>query len=476
MPSRCFLCESPTDRMERFCPRCVGSLGTSPTMMQVSGPERTMPGGLALFGAAHRLPGPAPEPPALPPQSASGWPDFGADYEVVRQLGEGGMGLVLECLDRRLGRRVAVKCLHPSLTADPRRVASFLGEARALAAVRHPCILPVHHLGEHRGLAFFVSELVEGTDLGRAIASGMLTLHATARILDEAAAGLEALHRAGVVHCDIKPANLLIRSSDGQTLVADAGIARRLGGVAGTLEHVGAGSPGYAPPEQLAGVDRPEPAWDSFALAATAYHALSGTPAFPWVTADHVSGVRRPPALLAPRRPDLAPFDAVLQRALATDPRQRFGSMADLRAAFRAALRARPRPPSVALPPYALVADDDPDMRNLVRVCVEQTAPDLELRFAADGGIALRLLDEQAPAIAVLDVDMPAANGIEVLASMRGAEATRKTPVIVMSGRAGEAEQHIIHGLGVFGFLNKPLDPRRLMRLLAAALLAEPRA
>ncbi len=470
--SQCSLCEASISSPARFCDGCLGTLATSQTLFKVGdvAAMRTIAGPVALFGTSHRLPrAPTPAPPSEPAPSAL----FGAAYQVIRPLGQGGMGQVFECLDVALGRRVAIKCLHREILADPALRSRFVQEARTLAAVRHPCVLPVFHFGEHEARPFFVTELVIGTDLAAAIEGETLGLGAVVRILDEAASGLEALHRAGVVHCDVKPSNLLIRSSDGQTLVADAGLARGAGAAPARelMGYSGGGSVGYSPPEQLDGSEPPHAAWDVFSLAATAYHALSGRPPFPWATAAAIaSPSRRTVPPISSLRPELTSFDALLARALSTDRRKRLRSMSELRQGLRAALRVSPRRPEVATPDYVLVADDDPDVRRLLGLCIEQIAPHLEIRFAADGGIALRLIEEQPPTLAFLDVDMPACNGLEVLAAMRGGKATVSTPAIIVSARAGESEQSILLRLGAFGFLNKPLDPKVVMRLFSAAL------
>lgn len=391
--------------------------------------------------------------------SAPGEPErlIGRQYRVIRHIGAGGMGEVLECEDVQLERRVAVKLVQPCLAAVPGVCEGFLREARALAAVRHPCVLPIYHLGtDDDGTPYLVTELIQGESLEVRLARGpALGVAAGMRILRDAAQGLGALHRAGLIHRDVKPANLLLRAADGRALVADAGMAWRID--ADGIEQVRGGTVGYAPPEQLEGKDGPDTLADVYALAATAYHTLVGRIPFPGANQLlRLEAQRRPPRPPSSVRSALSPFDALFRQALSPDRRARLETVGELTAALEAA--ARHVLERVHERGYVLVADDDLDIRAVLHACLRGIASNLEVRFAVDGEVAIRMALHDPPALLLLDLDMPIKNGLEVLGELRGHPTTRDLPVIVVSGAAGAAEEALCRSMSVCDVVTKPID------------------
>ena len=213
-------------------------------------------------------------------------------YEVTGLIGRGGMGAVFRALDPPLGRTVAVKVIDPALAADPATRARFAREARAMAAVSHPHVVPVYAVDEHRvpassdeqaeptrTLPYFVMEYVPGETLaGRLARSGPLSVVAAVRVARQIALGLAAAHAQGLIHRDVKPANVLLERGVERVRVADFGLARPAANDERTsLTHTGqtAGTPEYMAPEQVRGEPCDARA-DLFALGATLYAALAG--------------------------------------------------------------------------------------------------------------------------------------------------------------------------------------------------------
>jgi eukaryotic-like serine/threonine-protein kinase len=269
-------------------------------------------------------------------------------YLIEAVIGRGGMGAVYRAADERLSRAVAVKVVG-AVTNDPaehdRLRARFHREARAAAALRHTNVVQVHDFGTdpELDLDFLVMELLHGEDLAaRLMRTGAPSLPEALSILRQAARGLAAGHRAGMVHRDVKPGNLFLESDDGHegvhVRVLDFGIAQ-VGGEEGTVTQLtvygrSPFSPAYASPEQLRGDDHITAASDVFSLAAVGYHLVTGTRPFtsadPARAADEASDALR---LLRQRAPALDDAThAVLVRALARTPSERFphaGAMAD---------------------------------------------------------------------------------------------------------------------------------------------------
>lgn len=214
---------------------------------------------------------------------------LGAEYDVLRPLGEGGMGAVYLARERALQRMVAIKVLDPDLGASPVFRARFEREAQTAALLTHPNIVPIYRVGTAGPLAYFVMQWVEGPSLAeRMRGAGRLPLADALRGARDVAAALGAAHRRGVIHRDVKPQNILIDAESGRCMVTDFGIASvggaadRSAGSAEPLTGAGMvmGTPRYMSPEQATGTRDLTPASDFYALGVILYEMLAG--AFPY--------------------------------------------------------------------------------------------------------------------------------------------------------------------------------------------------
>jgi len=282
-------------------------------------------------------------------------PSFGG-LTVVRVIGEGGMGRVLEAHDAKLGRRVAVKEMRPQLAANAYARERFLREARAVAAVRHDHIVPIYHVGEQDGAPFLVMPLLEGESLADRLerTKGALSPAEVARIGRETALGLFAAHQAGLVHRDIKPANLWLEASHGRLLILDFGLARSIDSVdAMTREGSVLGTPGYLAPEQANGLPLDGRA-DLFSLGATLYQAATGTRPFQGPTLTAVLRAvaehnPRPPHEVNPAMP--AVLSGIIMRLLAKNPADRPATAAVIAEELASPLLSDSQHPTTVLPP-----------------------------------------------------------------------------------------------------------------------------
>ena len=255
-----------------------------------------------------------------------------AGYRIVRLLGIGGMGEVYLVQHPRLPRQEALKILPSAVSADPQFRARFAREADIAATLWHPHIVAVHDRGEDDGQLWITMDYVEGKDAAQLLRDryphGMPPTEVF-EIVSAIAEALDYAHERYLLHRDVKPANILItdaRQGDRRILLADFGIARDTFDATGlTATNVTVGSVAYAAPEQLTGQPLDGRA-DQYALAATAFHLLTGTPPFSntnpaVVIGNHLSS---PPPRLASIRGDLADIDEVFDKAMAKEPHQRF--------------------------------------------------------------------------------------------------------------------------------------------------------
>ncbi len=197
-------------------------------------------------------------------------------YQLVAQQGSGGMAVIYKATDKALGRTVAVKILRPSLTNDPAFLARFRNEARSVANLAHPNIVTVHDVGSDGLTHYIVMEFVDGTDLKRIIkAEGSLSIERALNIAIQICGGIGFAHRAGLVHADVKPQNILITKDD-VVKVTDFGIAQALSDAQpGEKQQVVWGSPHYFAPEQARG-EKPTPASDVYSIGIVLFEMLTG--------------------------------------------------------------------------------------------------------------------------------------------------------------------------------------------------------
>jgi serine/threonine-protein kinase len=203
------------------------------------------------------------------------------DYELVEEIGRGGMGIVYRAVQQSLGRTVALKMLLRRDLASPADLVRFRSEAEAAARLDHPGIVPIFEVGEHDGLPFYSMRLIEGTTLAKRLAQGPLPPREAAATLAKVADAVQAAHDRGVLHRDLKPSNILI-DPGGEPLVSDFGLAKRLED-SDSVTHTGAilGTPCYMSPEQAAG-SRGDvgPTSDIWSLGAILYQMICGRPPF----------------------------------------------------------------------------------------------------------------------------------------------------------------------------------------------------
>src|SRR5215470_1122420 len=404
-------------------------------------------------------------------------------YVLQQPIGRGAAGQVWLAEDVLLKRRCAVKVVPPELigsNADAWRNA-LRREASAMAALRHPNIAQVYAFGRHRDLHYFIMEWVDGetlaTEIERRKQSGQaIPVRRGLRIIAEACRGLAAVHKVGIVHRDVKPTNLML-SKDGRVVLIDFGLVRMPDGAGPGGAPVG--TPRYMAPELARPTERPSAEElhlaDLYSLGATAYELFTGTPPFPGEGAREViqRHLSEPPEPPSRRRPDLpAVVDRLLLRALAKKPNERYSSAEDFRAAISAvAARLRPAETGPTVP-RVLIVDDDADFRTFVCSFVRRMSPDAFLYTAQDGVEALDVARRVQPHLAVLDLNMPEMNGLELAEALQSSPETQRTRVVVVSGNADSNVREKFEKLGVISVFEKPLRPTLFMEVVQSAIAA----
>lgn len=248
-------------------------------------------------------------------------------YQLQQSLGSGGMAVIFKAHDLMLERTVAIKILREDFSNDASFRERFKQEAKAAANLSHPNIVTIHDFGLDNGRLFIVMEYVPGTDLKTLLKQfGRFSVDETIRLITQACAGVGYAHRAGLIHCDIKPQNLLV-TPDQRLKVADFGIARAMASIHED-EHndVVWGSPQYFSPEQAAGA-APSPASDVYSLGIIMYEMLTGQLPFNADDASELARYHREVAPVSPRNLNPAipePLEQIILKVLAKEPSNRY--------------------------------------------------------------------------------------------------------------------------------------------------------
>ncbi len=261
-------------------------------------------------------------------------------YRIVEQLGSGGMATVFKAYHASLDRYVAIKVLHPAFKQDPNFLSRFQREARIVAKLQHPAIVPVYDFNEHNGQPYLVMRFIEGETLKARLSKGDLPLHEVVRILHPVGEALQYAHGQGVLHRDVKPSNILL-TPDGQVFLADFGLARIAQAGESTLSQDAlVGTPQYISPEQARGDSDLDARTDVYSLGVVMYELLIGRVPYqadtPYaVIHDHIYAPLPLPRSIKPGFPET--LERVLLKALAKERDDRYASVTELLAAFETA-------------------------------------------------------------------------------------------------------------------------------------------
>jgi serine/threonine-protein kinase len=397
---------------------------------------------------------PSPQKPGEAPPS--GWSGpfsrgevLGETYEISGILGAGGMGVVYEAHDLLLNRTVAIKVPLREEYAQ-----SLRKEAQAMAAVRHPSLVTIHALGEHRGVAYLVMERVYGMTLedrvDEAWQSGRpIALEEVLDILLAVTDALTAIHRAGFAHRDIKAANVMLTGTG--VAITDFGLV-----TPEALVQAGepiAGSADYMAPELILGTVRPGegPLVDLYALGVMAFEMCAGRRPFAAANLQAVlaAHLEKPPPDVRAIRHDVPPdLGQLVRELMAKTPRERPEGSESVHwrlAALRAALASAPEPPSMSV----LIVDDQPEVGAVLKRNLTWSLPRLAVDVATDAETALERIKRHPPDVAVVDLHMPGTNGVELCMAVLALPAHAQPVIVAMSTGMSPADVAVLHSLGV---------------------------
>ena len=261
-------------------------------------------------------------------------------YRITKKLGVGGMATVWKAYHPALDRYVAIKVLHPSFKEDPQFAARFQREARIVAKLTHPQIVPIYDFSEHEGMSYLVMRFIEGRTLKAVLKEGPLSLDRVLETLEPAGEALAYAHEQGVLHRDIKPSNFII-TAEGEVFLTDFGLARMAETTDSTLSRdMLVGTPQYISPEQVRG-EKLDAGTDIYSLGVVLFEMLTGKVRYdadtPYaVIHDHIFSPLPVPTEFNPDIPE--DVERVVLKALAKDRKDRFESVREMVSALRGAV------------------------------------------------------------------------------------------------------------------------------------------
>lgn len=398
-------------------------------------------------------------------------------YRITGGQGRGGMGTVLRGFDTLLRRPVAIKYAHTEWKGAQH---GLLEEAAALASLRHPNVVGVYAAGLAEGRPFVVLEFIEGPTLYELIETHRrlgkpMPVARAAQVVSEMASALAAAHALGIVHRDVKTANVIVEHGTGRTVLVDFGLsamAHKKGQLAGSLETM--------PPEYLLdSTSLPSPHGDMYSLGCVAFEALTGTPVFTATRPGEYLQLHKTatPPSLSSLRPSARPFDAIVQKMLEKDPNRRFLGVGEAKAAIDTALAALAEGaadfslPAMQPALNVLIVEPDPEFARLVARAVETALGRLRIavRIASSASEALAQVRRDPPGLVILDHLLPDATGVEVLARLRTMRVVQEASVIAVSDDTDGAVQALFSSLGAERYLRKPVTFELLVGAVRSA-------
>jgi serine/threonine protein kinase len=374
----------------------------------------------------------------------------GGHLEIRKLLGVGGMGRVYEAFDRELLRMVAVKVAGEHPEAPPVRE-----EARALAAISNPSVVTVYGLGVHRGIDYLVMERLYGVSLEERLEElrnrqQAFSLAEVLHVLTALAEGLAVTHQAGIVHWDLKPANVML-TPGGRVVLLDFGIF--VPAFAAAHAPLFRGTPAYSAPEAIRGGIEPADAHliDAYALGVLGFELLTGQVPFDAATVQEIWDLHQhqePPRLdaLQPTLP--SPLVELVDELLAKEASDRPPTMQEVARRLRRIQQPRsagpePRQPSI------LIVEDDPIQLRMLEAFVRKTAPAAEVRTAPRSDVALKLIHQSAPDLLLLDLRLPDMNGIDLCLHLRATELAERCRIVPVSATPDEVDRRLLLQLGL---------------------------
>lgn len=454
-------------------------------------------------------------PPARPAELPLSPGAMVMNYRIVQLIGRGGMGLVFEAVHKDLGRRVAIKVLHPELAQHPQLITRFLNEARAVNLVRHPGLIEIFEFGLlEAGIPYFIMEHLDGELLSQRMRRHPGPLgQGTLRLARQIALALRAAHAKGIVHRDLKPDNVMIiplpdQEGAEQVKILDFGVAKIQGqfpiDARFTVTGMTLGTPQYMSPEQCMGIAAVDGKADVYALGVMLYEMLSGSLPFraeqsfdymalharskapsllvqaPWVASEVALLVERMLKKRPVERPTMAMVAEELGRHSETDLSQRSwsdsGDALELPSWSKEVASAMTvsSPPVTA--PRVMIVDDDVDLAETLELALTEVGYQCKTLDRDHERITMNTVRSFRPQVVLLDVELPGKSGYKLCWEIKSDPQLKDTVVVLVSGKSREVDRKLGLAMQADAYLTKPFVLAELLTVVQLLLDREGRS
>jgi CheY-like chemotaxis protein len=389
-------------------------------------------------------------------------------YEILTQLGRGGMGIVYKVRDRETEEIIAIKVLDSQLTMGMDAVEQFKQEFRLARRINHPFVIRLYHFFQWKGQLAIAQEYIEGSPLSDMLTGKPFRPRDFVNFMRPMGSALTAAHGVGIIHRDLKPSNILM-DKDGKPHILDFGVATLKTAFKNEKEKYIIGTPAYMAPEQAIPSRPVDHRADIYSLGVLLYQMATG--ALPFYHSDTaqilLDHVRRAPPRPTEINRTLPPvFEQVILRCLEKDPARRFDSALDIYRALEKAFAAVPpapdtpprrKPAGSGAPPSVMIVDDDEAIRRFVSLVLGRMG--VRVREARNGHEGVDAAVKEQPDLIILDLNMPVLDGREALRILKWNPKTAQVPVVILTSVSDEEEAMYARDTGAAAYLNKPIQP-----------------
>ncbi|MFC1851970.1 protein kinase [candidate division CSSED10-310 bacterium] len=387
-------------------------------------------------------------------------------FQILEEIGTGGMGVVFKAHDDALDEIVALKVLKPEFATEDKMISRFKREIKVARKIKHPNVCRIYNYGSFQEIFFISMQFVDGENLSTLITKGQLTEPTKINIVHGLINGLEAAHQQNIIHRDLKPSNIMV-TDHFQPIIADFGLAKHMAVPSLTLPEEILGTPYYLPPETFQGETFDQRS-DIYSLGVIFYELFTGHIPFPGSTPVEVAmkHIQESPISPISINEELSEaINGIILKCLQKKPEDRYQQVQEILTNLS---QDDGRDSKPTRKEKILVADDDDSIRELLTALF--TDDGFDIAGAVDGEDAICKAIEEQPDLILMDLMMPKMDGYHAVEFLRNNKSTAHIPIFIVTSKHDKEYQAYGKTLGIEGYITKPFDTEALLKRIKKAI------